>query len=524
MEWGLAVACSPLLVLGMSVCEGAYTREGTCRKRQMGYNLNVGRGLPRPHYGKMAPVAWSLRVNFWQNGGLTMRNANIRLIGLALTVTSALWSVNAQTLFWIYDADDQDTRHQVWGYSVTEDGRYVVGNCISVLENYDANRRLPFLWDRQTRTFNPFFANCSNTVGVEARDVAYVYGDYGQNDLTVVGGIPGQNASTPFVWSQLANRCHTVNTANIGFAYSLANDYIFAGVDRLSSTPKAVIWGSSWPRPGLYRKVLQNGPSEAYAIAKWISSIVVGWANNSAGQRQAVMWIHTGVRDGNPTPQYFLPPTNSGLRANSAVAVSANGRFILGNGSGFIQGAAVAAIFIWQWDGRNPSAITLQEIPTSPLSFNASQALGISADGNTIVGYQNTTAGFPPRPEPRAARWRKTGSGWVYEDLNQVYSNLLRDGSVLLVANAVSPDGRHIVGWGYNGTRRRQEAFLLTLPCASHQGDVDLSGCIDDADLLAILFAFGSTGSSAGRADTNCDGVVDDADLLTVLFNFGSGC
>jgi hypothetical protein len=24
--------------------------------------------------------------------------------------------------------------------------------------------------------------------------------------------------------------------------------------------------------------------------------------------------------------------------------------------------------------------------------------------------------------------------------------------------------------------------------------------------------------------DTNCDGVVDDADLLMVLFNFGSGC
>jgi uncharacterized membrane protein len=466
-----------------------------------------------------------------------MRSANIRLIGLALTVASALWSVNAQTLFWIYDANDQDTRHQVWGYSVTEDGRYVVGNCISGWENYDANRKLPFLWDRQTRTFKLSFG--CNTVGVEARDVAYVNGDYGQNDLTVVGGIPGQNASTPFVWSEAANRCHPINFSNIGFAYSLSNDYLFAGVDRYSSTPKAVIWGSSWPHPGLYRKVLQNGPSEAYAIARRNSSIVVGWANNSAGQRRAVLWIHTGVRNALPTLQYFLPPTNRGLHATSAVAVSADGRFILGNGRGFIQGAAVAAIFIWQWDGRNPSTITLQEIPTSPLLFDASQALGISADGSTIVGYRN--AGSPSQPvRPRAARWRKTCSGWVYEDLNQVYSNLLTDGSVLLVANAISPDGRHIVGWGYNGTRRRQEAFLLSLPhrrfdachevfllslpCASHQGDVNMDGCVDDADLQAILFAFGSTGSDVGRADINCDGVVDDADLLTVLFNFGSGC
>lgn len=52
--------------------------------------------------------------------------------------------------------------------------------------------------------------------------------------------------------------------------------------------------------------------------------------------------------------------------------------------------------------------------------------------------------------------------------------------------------------------------------------DVNFDGCIDDADLLAVLFAFGSAG--ARDEDLNYDGVVDDADLLLVLFNFGSGC
>jgi hypothetical protein len=52
---------------------------------------------------------------------------------------------------------------------------------------------------------------------------------------------------------------------------------------------------------------------------------------------------------------------------------------------------------------------------------------------------------------------------------------------------------------------------------------VDLNGCIDDADLLAILFAFGNTGQFLPE-DVTCDGVVDDADLLQVLFNFGNGC
>ena len=50
------------------------------------------------------------------------------------------------------------------------------------------------------------------------------------------------------------------------------------------------------------------------------------------------------------------------------------------------------------------------------------------------------------------------------------------------------------------------------------------NGCVDDADLLQVLFAFGQTGSNLVRVDVNCDGVVDDADLLIVLFNFGSGC
>ena len=53
-------------------------------------------------------------------------------------------------------------------------------------------------------------------------------------------------------------------------------------------------------------------------------------------------------------------------------------------------------------------------------------------------------------------------------------------------------------------------------------GDVDDNSCVDDADLLQVLFAFGSTGQN--DADVNGDEIVDDADLLIVLFNFGTGC
>ncbi len=52
------------------------------------------------------------------------------------------------------------------------------------------------------------------------------------------------------------------------------------------------------------------------------------------------------------------------------------------------------------------------------------------------------------------------------------------------------------------------------------RGDVNGDCTVDDADLLIVLFNFGSSGDG----DVNADGVVDDADLLVVLFNFGASC
>jgi hypothetical protein len=52
-------------------------------------------------------------------------------------------------------------------------------------------------------------------------------------------------------------------------------------------------------------------------------------------------------------------------------------------------------------------------------------------------------------------------------------------------------------------------------------GNVNGDGVVDDADLLQVLFNFGTNDIGS---DANGDGIVDDADLLTVLFNFGAGC
>jgi hypothetical protein len=63
---------------------------------------------------------------------------------------------------------------------------------------------------------------------------------------------------------------------------------------------------------------------------------------------------------------------------------------------------------------------------------------------------------------------------------------------------------------------------VLPLRVLAANGDINGDGCVDDADLLAVLFAFGAEGARA--EDVNGDNFVDDADLLLVLFAFGSGC
>ncbi len=83
---------------------------------------------------------------------------------------------------------------------------------------------------------------------------------------------------------------------------------------------------------------------------------------------------------------------------------------------------------------------------------------------------------------------------------------------------SVGPDGTVYIA----ASRDNADPQILYAFAPAPAGDINADGCIDDADLLAVLFNFGATGCLP--EDVNGDSVVDDADLLEVLFNFGTGC
>jgi len=219
--------------------------------------------------------------------------------------------------------------------------------------------------------------------------------------------------------------------------------------------------------------------------------VVAGSAYNASGNRRASRWENNQMRD----------LGTLGGTESYAWGVSANGRVVVGmarDASG--QGRA------FRWENNQ-----MRDLGT--LGGAESDARGVSANGRVVVGWAYNASW-----QWRAFRWTENG----IEDLSQTYANLLSGGSYFIAALEVSEDGRYIVGYGYNAARGRNEGFLLD---TWRVGDTNGDGCVDDADLLAVLFAFGSAGTGDTRhEDINKDGIVDDADLLQVLFNFGSGC
>jgi probable HAF family extracellular repeat protein len=190
-----------------------------------------------------------------------------------------------------------------------------------------------------------------------------------------------------------------------------------------------------------------------------------------------------------------------GLRSQ-AFGVSTDGEHIVG--TAYVPGLGGSAV---RWTAGEP----MLPLDSLPRRFSYSVALDVSDDGSVIVGQAYVAA------ESHAVLWTP-GSGLI--DLNALLPALGVDltGWVLAKANAVTPDGRVVVGYGvYRG---HWQAWRVDLG-ATCRADFNADGALDSRDLFEFLPAFFAADP---RADFNADARVDSSDLFEFLAVFFAGC
>lgn len=190
--------------------------------------------------------------------------------------------------------------------------------------------------------------------------------------------------------------------------------------------------------------------------------IVVGGVGGNSPY--AFRWTSSGGLEDLNT---FLPPSIPPSVLSEASGMSPDGRFIVGNGyngqtmrpESFVMDYTTKAV---RWLG----------IPAGEnVTFFLTSAQDVSSDGTIVVGFAVDNSWSVAR----AVWWRQdTGP----EDLNQRFASLLGDGSVLREARAISPDGRYIVGVGYNASRSQIEAFVLDTRAGT---ELSIAGMISSA-------------------------------------------
>ena len=150
---------------------------------------------------------------------------------------------------------------------------------------------------------------------------------------------------------------------------------------------------------------------------------------------------------------------------------------------------------------------------------NPNQCVNVSISGTTVQVLITRLAGaLQARVTPIACQSNPYNSEWQnvtlqFEENGGDANNFLRvEGYLLCIQNRatfataiIDTMDWEAYGGGFTGVF----------------GNVNGDDIVDDADLLIVLFNFGSDDAAT---DTNGDGIVDDADLLTVLFNFGASC
>ncbi|MFM8731624.1 MAG: hypothetical protein ACKOGJ_03730 [Phycisphaerales bacterium] len=258
---------------------------------------------------------------------------------------------------------------------------------------------------------------------------------------------------------------------------------------RFSSSGGLVDLGSSVP----------GSPSRANAC-NVDGTVIAGWQDSEAGARMAAVWTN-GVQR--------LITTNTGAALGEAGGVSAEGNWVIG------QGSSSNGFLGWRWSlatGYLP--LPASPIPTLPRTFPTA----ISQDGSRVLLFYRTQ--FPPSTGGEGYMWIN-GSLVSLEVLAAQAGIALTPDIRMALPLGMSRDGYTVVGTAR--TASGVQGFILDLPRpAPCPADLNADAAVNGDDLGILLGAWGACPGSGCPADLNGDATVNGDDLGIMLGAWGA--
>ena len=190
--------------------------------------------------------------------------------------------------------------------------------------------------------------------------------------------------------------------------------------------------------PATVLPTLLDGPATRANAVSADGSVIVGWQDQTSGERSAAKWIDR-------VPELIL--TDDGALNGEAQGISGDGRFIVGGGYALGHSA-----WIWR-DGEGVSPLGGGKRGLRKRTY---VALDVSDDGSMVVGFIHGG-----RFKERAFVWRDS-KGVLLASFIANQGAIVPEGWTLSVASIISPDGKTIYGWGVNPSGTI-EMFKVTL-------------------------------------------------------------
>ncbi|MCU0344147.1 MAG: T9SS type A sorting domain-containing protein [Ignavibacterium sp.] len=366
---------------------------------------------------------------------------------LILSIT-AMTKVNAQSLTWLGTLGGDESI----AYAVSNDGSVIVGKG---KDSNDENRA--FRWISaggiQYLSGAQNIRSWANAISVDGS--------------VIVGTTQDQfGIRKAFKWTEQSSLEYLAPLSGTNFNESEAFDINSDGtniVGQLRNTLDEVrgfIWNENSGMTELSALFYRGD----YCIVNAISgnsNRLVGWSSDTVNNyaQIPVEWESNYIINTMPIP----PGSGNGV----AEEISENGEYAVGRIliNGYMHG--------YRWHRQQPgfweSAIDLGLLPGNTNPSAICYALDVSNDGE-VVGL---TTGSSPDGSV-AFLWERINPTLdIMHDLNVLYSNLINQSGYLLQANAITPDGRFIVGKGYRPSLSRYEAYLLDRGTTTSVREID---------------------------------------------------